>query len=103
MIGMPHFHIPGEKTLFEDKLGHEDYSIPIIRSSRNCFNIDGYKDKTGVSSEKIISVLDNKWNISIPILLKELIAGYFDVDKMDYLLRILITVESNKGNMIYHD
>ena len=85
-IGHAPFSHPGEASLFEKDLKHEDYTIPIIKGSTIVSIIDGYKDKTGVGSQDVIDVLDKSGIYRFPFV-KELIDGYFDVDKMDYLLR----------------
>ena len=90
-IGHAPFSHPGEISLFDvdeklKHLKHEDYTIPIIRSSAIASIIDRYEDKTGVGSQDVIDVLDKRGIYSFPFV-KELIDGYFDVDKMDYLLR----------------
>lgn len=85
-IGHAPFSHPGEDRLFEGKMKHEDYTIPIMQNSRIASIIDGYKDKTGVSSQDVIDVLDKHGIYRFPFV-KELISSHFDVDKMDYLLR----------------
>jgi len=85
-IGHAPFSHPGEASLFEKDLKHEDYTIPIIKGSTIASIIDGYRDKTGVGSQDVIDVLDKSGIYKFPFV-KELINGYFDVDKMDYLLR----------------
>jgi len=85
-IGHAPFSHPGEDKLFQAKLRHEDYSVPIIRNSRIASIIDGYRDKTGVSSEDVVNILDKHGIYHFPFV-KELISSYWDVDKMDYLLR----------------
>jgi len=85
-IGHAPFSHPGEDKLFEGKLRHEDYAVPIIRNSRIASIIDGYKDKIGVSSEDIVNIVDKHGVYDFPFV-KELISSPFDVDKMDYLLR----------------
>jgi HD superfamily phosphohydrolase len=89
-IGHAPFSHPGEDSLFKHrlkhKLKHEDYTIPIVKSSAIASIIDGYKDKTGVGSQDVIDVLDKRGIYRFPFV-KELIDSDFDVDKMDYLLR----------------
>jgi HD superfamily phosphohydrolase len=85
-IGHAPFSHPGEDRLFKRKIRHEDYTIPIIKSSTIASIIDEYKDKTGVGSQDVIDVLDKHGIYGFPFV-KQLIASDFDVDKMDYLLR----------------
>jgi HD superfamily phosphohydrolase len=85
-IGHAPFSHPGEDSLFEGKIKHEDYTVPIIKGSAIASIIDGYKDKTGVGSQDVIDVLDKHGIYRFPFI-KELISSHFDVDKMDYLLR----------------
>jgi HD superfamily phosphohydrolase len=85
-IGHAPFSHPGEDNLFEGKIRHEDYTIPIIKGSTIASIIDAYKGKTGVESQDVIDVLDKHGIYRFPFV-KELISSYFDVDKMDYLLR----------------
>lgn len=93
-IGHAPFSHSGEAKLFQridkrgtpEKLGHEDYSVEIIRNSEIASIIDEYKDKTGVSTDDVIDILDKKGVYNVPFI-KELISSPWDVDKMDYLLR----------------
>ena len=90
-IGHAPFSHPGEAKLFprkldNEKLGHEDYGVAIIRNSEIASIIDEYKDKTGVSTEDVTNILDKNRVFDVPFV-KELISSPWDVDKMDYLLR----------------
>jgi uncharacterized protein len=89
-IGHSPFSHPGEAQLFMEengkKLGHEDYSIPIIQSSGISAIIDEYQERTRVASKDIANILE-KTGLYDPLFVKNLISGPWDVDKMDYLLR----------------
>jgi len=94
-VGHAPFSHPGEAKLFPqrvgkkgmpEKLGHADYSVAVIRNSEIASIIDKYKDKTGVSTENVINILDKNKVFDVPFI-KELISSPWDVDKMDYLLR----------------
>ena len=88
-IGHAPFSHPGETKLFlqkPEKLGHEDYSVQIIRSSKIASIIDGYSDKTRVDTEDIVNIIDKRGLYDFPFI-KNLISSPWDVDKMDYLLR----------------
>lgn len=85
-IGHSPFSHPGEDSLFEGKVKHEDYTVPIIQNSNIASIIDGYKDKTGVGSEDLLNFFDSKGIYQFPFV-KDLISSTYDVDKMDYLLR----------------
>lgn len=94
-IGHAPFSHSGEGKLFlqrrdkrgmPEKLSHEDYGVAIIRNSKIASIIDEYKDKTGVSTEDVINILDKNKVFDV-MFIKELISSPWDVDKMDYLLR----------------
>jgi uncharacterized protein len=89
-IGHSPFSHPGEAQLFINengkKLGHEDYSIPIIQSAGISSIIDEYQYQTGVTSKDIIDILGQS-GLYNPLFVKSLISGPWDIDKMDYLLR----------------
>jgi len=94
-IGHAPFSHSGEAKLFLqrrdkrgmlEKISHEDYGVAIIRNSEIASIIDEYKDKTGVSTEDVINILDKKKPFDV-MFIKELISSLWDVDKMDYLLR----------------
>jgi len=85
-IGHAPFSHSGE-ALFEKKRSHGDYGVEIIRNSRIASIIDGYIDKTDVSTDDVINILDKHGIYSDGSFVKELISSPWDVDKMDYLLR----------------
>jgi len=85
-IGHAPFSHPGEDKLFEGKIKHEDYTVPIIQHSGILSIINRFNDRTGVSSQDVIDVLNKQGIYQFPFV-KELISSHFDVDKMDYLLR----------------
>lgn len=88
-IGHAPFSHPGEVKLFlqePEKLNHEDYSVPIIRSSRIASIIDKYSDKTGVDTDDVANIIDKRGLYDF-LFIKGLISSPWDVDKMDYLLR----------------
>jgi HD superfamily phosphohydrolase len=85
-IGHAPFSHPGEDKLFEGKIKHEDYTVPIIQNSEIVSIIDRYKNITGVGSQDVIDVLHKQGIYQFPFV-KELISSPYDVDKMDYLLR----------------
>jgi len=100
-IGHAPFSHPGEDKLFEEKIEHENYTIPIMRNSDIASIIDRYKDKTEVGSQDIIDFLDKKCIYQFPFV-RDLIDSHYDVDKMDYLLRdsIYCGVEYGKYDLL---
>lgn len=85
-IGHAPFSHSGESRLFPERLGHEDYTLPIIENSCIGCIIDKYSSSTGVSCEDIENILSEE-RIFEASFVKELISSPWDVDKMDYLLR----------------
>jgi len=88
-IGHAPFSHSGEGELFQQqpkRLGHEDYSVPIILNSGIASIIDQYSDITGAPSQDIVDIVDKGRLYDFPFV-KSLIASPWDVDKMDYLLR----------------
>lgn len=85
-IGHPPFSHAGVPGLFRKGLAHEDYSVAIIRQTSLCQTIDEAYADMGITAENVCEVLDPQ-GLRAPQFLRELIDSYWDVDKMDYLLR----------------
>lgn len=89
-IGHSPFSHVGEDRLFPDGRRHEHYSDKIILSSDVGTIIDGdqrLKD-LGVNRRRVASIISEETGEIYDVeVVKELISGVLEVDRMDYLLR----------------
>ena len=81
------------------QLEHEEYSAEIIRRKLNDV-IDGHVDSqnTGVTAEKIASLLEGNTSVGRSLIWRDIITGQLDADRTDYLLRDSLHSGVDYGN-----
>ena len=83
-VGHPPFSHAGQARLFLPEVKHEEYSQAVVLNTEVGYIIDNMLKEFDISKEKVVEVLRKTYRIGF---LGELIDSFWDVDKMDYLLR----------------
>ena len=86
-VGHPPFSHTGEKSLFEGKLRHEDYSAAVIENTEIGHIIDEELKGKRISKTDVVALLRDHVVPAGCVFLHQLLDSAYDVDKMDYLLR----------------
>lgn len=75
------------EELFPDNMKHEDMTCEIIKSRHISSILDSASNEFSLDSQDIVEIFSSELIESGSLLLKQLLTGDIDADKMDYLLR----------------
>jgi len=101
-IGHSPFSHAGEE-LFEENIGHEDYSAEIIKTFfRDTIENHSYNENYRITAQDIANFLIGDKAIGRSIFWRDLIIGQIDADRADYLLRDSYHIGVAYGKYDYH-